>query len=115
MDKLPLDLPLFSQLVLHATHLFEVFHLTKEMLPFLPDHVSIIENMLQMRMTSEEKFFATSFTVGILKSLQSLFTFNMELITTEQAEKFLCHCLVLEEKFNAEVIKILELSVEKGN
>lgn len=84
------------------------------MLLFLPDHVTIIESMFELRASSEDKFFAVSFGMSVLKSLQSLFTFNMEFISTEQAEKFLCHCLVLEEKFNIEVIKILELSVEKG-
>lgn len=76
-SKLPADLPMLTQLVLHSTHLFEVFHESKEMLLYLPDHVTILESMFELRASSEDKFFAVSFGMSILKSLQSLFTFNM--------------------------------------
>lgn len=113
-SQLSSDLPLLSQLLLYATHAFEVFHEGKELLPYLPDFVELLQGMFQIRDDSDEKFFSTSFGMSILKAVQSLFTFNMEFITGEQAENFIGQCLILDEKFNIEIIKILELAVEKG-
>lgn len=51
--------------------------------------------------------------MSVLKAVQSLFTFNTQFLTSDQVETFVNSCLVLEESYNLEVIKILELAVEK--